>query len=218
MRHLRTLYNKDLDLEFYHIPKNGMTTVLYGIGGFEWIPVTKIPKTAKTFCVLRDPYKRAVSSFGHFFFYEGCKNIPEQTLREFSDAKISEFIRAGFSINGFGLFLKEIMDNGIFNNHNRPQSWFISGKAEDISTFPEQERGMYSHRSIDNVDFFYNTETLNSEFSKTHNVNNHQVKNQGLYPYKQGQDLLTASKTQFRDLIKGIYREDFELYKKHIKQ
>ena len=217
MSNLRTLYNKNLDLQFYHIPKNGMTTVLYGIGGFEWIPLSDLPKSAKTFCVLRDPYKRAVSSFGHFFFYERCQNIPEQTLREFTNEKISAFLNAGFSIRGFELFLLEIKNNGIFNNHNRPQSYFLSGNQDHILTFPEQERCMYCHRSLDNIDTFYNIESLNSEFSKKHNVTNTSVKNQGLFTHEQRKLLLTAAMGQFKEIIEEIYGIDVDSYNKYIK-
>jgi len=204
-----TLYNKKLNLEFYHIPKNGMTTVIHGIGGFKWVEVDTIPEDSKTFCVLRNPTERLVSSFGHFAFSDRFKEVKNHTLRKLPNEAISEFIRLGYTKSGFRKFVSEIKENGIFNGHHRPQVEFLDGtKRKDPKI---------NHRSIDNIDIFCSHQNINQDLKLLTSIDVPHL-NKGSMNKKSKSEILDFAFNQVSDDIKEIYSEDFKLYNKYIKQ
>lgn len=205
----RTLYNKKLNLEFYHIPKNGMTTVIHGIGGFKWVDPAAVPKNATTFCVLRDPFLRAVSSFDHFAFSDRFKNIPEQSIRNLSEDKLADFVRRGFTKYGFDSFIKEIENNGIFNEHHRPQVGFLEGNKNKNPTI--------SSRKMDNIDLFLKHKNLSEGLSEIMGVKIPHL-NKGYSTPTGKTKILEFAQDQIGDRIKDLYEEDFKIYNKYIKQ
>lgn len=204
-----TPYNKKLNLEFYHIPKNAMTTVMHGIEGFEWTDVDKVPSNATTFCVLRHPIKRAVSSFEHFVFSDGFKNVPQQTLRKLKQETLSEMKRLGFTKNGFEKFISEIESNRVFNEHHRPQYEFLDGY--------ESEDPKIAHRRLDNINFFCSHENINQDLKDLSGINVPHL-GKGYGSKNTRKKILEFAHNQMRDRLKKIYQRDFDLYKKHIEK
>jgi hypothetical protein len=213
-----TLYSQDLDLEFYHIPKNGMTSVIRGVKGFKWVPLDQIKSTTKTICFLRDPIKRFVSAFEHFVWYEGSSPFIEgQSVRRLDEREQRMLGRGNFTVEGLNNFIRVIEKGGFFNNHHLKQIHYLDG-----SNGPLSSDGKISHRSIDKIDHFYPLKNIPQTFKENHGLklanNRDIVMNEGLGSKKAKSEILEFVRMEKTNILRELYREDFELYEKYINQ
>lgn len=218
-----TLYNQELDIEFYHIPKNGMTSVIRGIKGFKWVPIDHIKPTTKKVCIIRDPVKRIVSAFEHFVFYENASPYTkEQSLRRITESEIEKLggrnnKQSYFSPQGFKSFLGIIKNGGYFNRHHLKQIDYLDGSTGPLASNPR-----ISHRRIDNIDHFYPLGDLVQTFKSNHGLklqnSSDIVMNKGLGPKPVKAKILDFARKEQIKIITELYREDFELYEKYIKK
>ncbi len=117
-------YSKTYDLEFFNIPKCAMTTIRV-ILDLKWCHRDSLPRSRHTFCVLRDPVDRFVSSYNTIVFrtLDGDKAIRHLPWYQEIIERINEETNIKRRV---GAYLREIQEGGFFDSHHFPQSYFIS--------------------------------------------------------------------------------------------
>jgi len=196
------LYNKNLNIEFYHIPKNGMTTMLRELK-FSWKDYNEIPNDRKIIAIIREPVDRFISSYIHFIKHYRGGNT-EQTFRKI-DVNRKDIINTNHSnCLGIETFLIELEENGFFDNHNLPQISYLEGK-----NLPGQ---ISSNRSVNKITNFIKFDTINEDVSKVLN------KDVTLPVRNKGNDNIRRQikncAENFRSRIEKLYEEDYKLYNK----
>lgn len=196
------LYNKNLNIEFYHIPKNGMTTMLRVLK-FSWEDYNQIPNDRKIITIIRDPVDRFISSYIHFIkHYQGGNT--EQTFRKINVNKKNLINNNYTNCLGIETFLIELEENGFFDNHNLPQISYLEG-----TNLPGK---IFSNRSINKITNFIKFDTINEDLSEVlnkditlpiHNKGNDNIRRQ-----------IENCVEDFRNRIEKLYKEDYNLYKK----
>jgi hypothetical protein len=149
-----TLYNKEYNLEFWHITKNAMTSIIHELG-FSWVSVSEIPIERKIFCVIRNPIDRFLSS------YLMCKrlygnNNHQFNMRKISDDKINKMFK-GDIISGYDFYIDEIVNNGYFDSHNIHQTYYIDNYIEG--------KNVDYTRDMDNITNYILMDDLNGDLS-----------------------------------------------------
>ena len=211
------LYNKDLNLQFYHIPKNAMTSAIRGLK-LKWADTQQIQTSfqgQRTLAILRDPVKRFVSSFNYILF------LQNPHTRDFSSA-----VRVPNSsyLDSAEAYLIELENNGFFDSHNLPQCWWLDEKyTEDLWKIPApterwkrrltNHSNHFSGRTIDQVTNFVRFESLNKELGLL--APNYPIPhlNSAIRLRNDGPEKF-AHKNRAR--IEALYHDDTELYKKFI--
>ena len=99
----KTMYNREYNIDFYNIPKCGMTSIVKSIN-FEWVDIESIPKDRKIFTVIRNPISRCISSYLHIKRNQG-----------FSHRKpVNKNIFKGDLLKSFDDYLVELETYGVF--------------------------------------------------------------------------------------------------------
>ena len=118
------MYSQPYDLEFFNIPKCAMTTIRI-ILNLKLKSRNSLPASRKTFCILRNPVDRFVSSYNSIIFHTNdgdAKNREKPWYQEIVDKVNKET-----NINDkAAVYLNEIQENGFFDSHHFPQAFFIS--------------------------------------------------------------------------------------------
>lgn len=198
----KTLYNKDLNLEFYHITKNAMTAIINTLQ-LKWTNIETLPDNRKTFAVIRNPIKRCVSGFIEIHkLYQ--INIREHTFKPLNK-ELEDLIFKNPDIEtAFGIYIDEIEKNGFFEQHNLSQNKFLDGYiVPDLFTIP---------RKIENVTDYILFEDMDKQIS---NLINKDIKIKRLnVGNKSMKDRLYKILPTYEERIKNIYLDDWELYQK----
>ena len=99
-----TYYSKRYNLQFYPTTKCAMTTITRSLQfDIQLINLSELPNDVKTFCIVRDPYERSISSFCHIQRHD-CTAL---------------------SVRGYFKLLDEY---GYFDSHCWPQYYFLNWK------------------------------------------------------------------------------------------
>ena len=211
------LYNKDLNLQFYHIPKNAMTSTIRGLK-LKWVSAEQIQdffEGRRTLAILRDPLKRFVSSFNYILY------LQNPHTSDFSSA-----IRRPPSsyLESAEAYLIELENNGFSDSHNLPQCWWLDEKyIEDLfkieAPTEKVKQKLVGHanrvrgRTISQITHFARFESLNEDLSLL-------APNYTIPRLNKGRKLRKAGPEKFaqknRARIEALYRDDVELYKKFI--
>lgn len=194
----KTLYSEKYNFEYYHIPKNGMTSIINSFK-LKWVNQDQL-KGQKVVCILRDPVDRAISSY---FFLKKHPNI--QNIRPV-DIGMTQKMFMVDDVKGFGEYLNEIDENGYFDNHNLPQVNYLNSLAGKIPG-PVQ-----TDRSINKITDFIEFKHMNDSFKKIFNCN---IEIAHLNRSSSNKELKTTLKSLFHKKIKKIYNEDYQLYKNY---
>ena len=119
----RSFYNKSNNLEYYHIPKNAMTSIRFHFG-IDWTEYTEpLPLDRRVFCVLRNPVDRFISSF--LYLSRPGYGGQTQPVRPMDKTSLDAIFKAPNMLDGFSKYLSEIEINGFFDNHHIPQSYYM---------------------------------------------------------------------------------------------
>jgi len=96
------LYSKKYNLVFYNITKCAMTSISKSKQlDIKQVDINTIPSDAKTFCVLRNPFERAISSYTHIKKHD----LPNLTVQQ---------------------YVQMLVTQGFFDNHCLPQYYFLN--------------------------------------------------------------------------------------------
>ena len=181
-----TLYSPKYNFEYYNIHKNAQTSILNTFYHHDkkvkdrifWYKINDLPSDRKIICVLRDIYDRAVSGFLYIIHWgRGQMNI-----RKLSQTACTKIMYNKNILQAFDYYLKEIKNNGFFDNHSLPQLYFLDNTIKD-------KYKSYKHssdRNIKSVTHFMNFNKINKEFKLLFNIklrNDNTTKKQ-LIPYK----------------------------------
>jgi hypothetical protein len=153
-----TLYNKEHNLEFWHITKNAMTSIIHQLN-FNWVSVSEIPEERKIFCVIRNPIDRFLSSYLMCRRLYGLNNH-HFNMRKISNNDINKMFKNDI-LDGCQRYINEITNNGYFDSHNVSQTFYIDNYIEGKNT-------EYT-RYIDNINYFILMDDLNKDLSKLFN-------------------------------------------------
>ena len=196
----KTLYNKDYNVEFYHITKNGMTAIINSLP-LVWTDIQLLPEDRKIFTMIRNPLKRFLSGYIEVKKLYGMGN-KEHTFRKLPPNVEDDIFRKSKLPESFELYISEIERNGFFDSHNLPQYTFLEGyTVPDLFLIP---------RKIKNVTNFLRFEEMNDQIStlvgdevviEKFNVGNVTVK-----------EALSPLLEKYKDKIELLYPEDFKLY------
>jgi hypothetical protein len=201
----KTLYNKEHNVEFWHIPKNAMTSIIADLSFF-WVPNTQLPKDRKIFCVIRNPLDRILSSYlmcrdvlyGPYMSVYNIRNIDPTSDMFNLDKDI---------LKGYQDYIDEIINNGPFDTHNIKQVHYIKDYVE-----PTQPNTI---RLFDKITDFILMDNLNKELSKLFNkeivLNKHNEANPLHIGLKKSLKEITEKN---RDRILNYYNEDYAIYSK----
>ena len=196
------LYNENLNIEFYHIPKNGMTTMLV-VFKFSWKDYKEMPDDRKIIAIIREPIDRFISSYIHFIKHYRDGNT-EQTFRKISMDRKYIIDKNYNNCQGVETFLSEIEENGFFDNHNLPQISYLEG-----TKLPGH---ILSNRSINKITNFIKFDKISEDISEILNEDiTLPVRNKG------NDSIRTEIKNcveGFRKRIENLYNEDYKLYNK----
>ena len=152
----KTLYNKELNLEFYHITKNAMTAIINSLP-LHWEDINTLPNDRKIFAVIRNPVKRCVSGFLeiHKLYNQGVR---EHTFNPLDKILENKIFRNPNIKESFDLYIETLENNGFFDSHNSSQMTFLDGY-----TVP----GLFTNpRKIENITNFIKFEDMDNQISK----------------------------------------------------
>ena len=198
----KTLYNKEHNLEFWHITKNAMTSIIHQLN-FDWVDINVIPKDRKIFCVMRNPIDRMLSSFIM------CKKLYSNTanifsMRDVSDEKIKLMFFNESISNGYINYINEIYDNGYFDSHNISQTYYIDDYIEgSYKNYVRKKENITNYILMDNIE-----EGLSNIFNKNVKLN---ISNSSNIPPNIKQNLKQISK-EYKEKITSYYKSDTILY------
>ena len=202
----KTLYSPKYNFEFYNIHKNAQTSILNTFNHpnkkdkdrIEWHITKDLPKNRITLCIIRDVYNRAISSY----LYIIHRLNPSFNFRILSIEKILNIYHNKNILNGFEYYLKEIKQNGHFNNHSLSQLDFLDNTIK-------RKYGDYmlsSDRDVKNITHYIKFEEVNEKIKKLFNV---ELKrdNQNRINYKK---YIKQNIEKYKNLIEHIYKDDIE--------
>lgn len=150
-------YSEKYNLEFYNIPKNGMTATIYYLELKAipriWITATQKPQV---FCILRNPIDRTISSYSFLRDLYALNTGKPTMFRELDDQLINNMF-FGDLATGYQLYLDELSTNGPFDEHNLHQYMFLTNQQ-----CPHQLAfGLHKMtRSIEKINTFINFDTM----------------------------------------------------------
>lgn len=193
-----TLYNSNTNLEYYHIPKNGMTSLIKTLN-VKWEYISEIPKERTTLAVLREPISRFMSSFNYLLNRRNREHI----IRDISKEKLNKIFNKQNIKQSIENYISEIEENGFFDHHNLPQINYLNG-----------DHDLHSNRKISDINIFIDFELLKD---KTLNIDGNVYNT----CYLNSSNSITKNKVKqeinyFTDRIIKLYEEDYILYKNKI--
>jgi len=159
-----------------------------------------VPEDAKIFCILRDPYERALSSYVHVAWL--AKNRARMLL----------------SVEKYFETLWHDGTPKYINSHCWPQSYFLEYS-------PEYLGNSWIGRRLNKVDYFLNINHLNSDLSKiTGDTIRLTKQNIGCGLIGPGRILPSEHKTamaefkqeKYKEDVKRLYEMDYRLYNEKI--
>ena len=120
----RSFYDKSNNLEYYHIPKNAMTSIRFHFR-IDWVEYTKpLPLDRRVFCVLRNPVDRLISSY--LYLKRPGYGGQTQPVRPMDKTSLDAIFKVSNMLDGFSKYVSEIELNGFFDNHHIPQSYYMN--------------------------------------------------------------------------------------------
>ena len=120
----RSFYDQSNNLEYYHIPKNAMTSIRFHFG-INWTEyVEPLPLDRRVFCVLRNPVDRLISSF--LYLSRPGYGGQVQPVRPITKPSLDAIFKVGNLSDSFSKYVSEIELNGFFDNHHLPQSYYTN--------------------------------------------------------------------------------------------
>lgn len=208
----KDMYSSILGLRFFHIPKNAMTAVIRSQISlenkrlFKWTPLKNIPHTSKTFCVLREPLDRAISSY---IQVKGMWNHPRKKLL-YANIMPSKYLKLMFTTlpekEGIKLYLEFTKKYGFVDGHNEPQINWISSN----------QHAQLTGRKLENIDYFVDFEHIEKDLKK---ITGKKIKifsfNVASSDFKKRWGPIF---NLYKDLVYEIYGEDLKLYKEKIRR
>ena len=192
-----TLFSEKYNFEYYHVPKNGMTSVLRSTD-IKWVDQETAPKDRKVVCVLRDPVDRIISSY---FFLKMHPKI--QSIRTVTNEMVQKMFRND-DITGFKEYLNEIRTNGPFDNHNLPQLDYLNDKNGIIPG------DVKTNRSVDKITDFIEFKDMSNGFSE---IVGEPINIKHLNKSSSTKEMKNKIKNLYSEQIIELYKEDYELYK-----
>jgi hypothetical protein len=180
----KDLYSKSLNIRFYHIPKNAMTSIINSTD-LTWVNIESI-KNVKVVAVIREPFDRFVSSY-----LEVVNNRKNKHLR---GERIRRSLSKGLIEEIYGnpdKYLNEILENGFWDGHQLPQTYYLNSDIHG--------------RSIDSIDEFVTFDKINDYFK---NLRRHNAKS------AEEKKMVKETFLPRKDEILNLYEEDNNLWKK----
>lgn len=189
-------YSEKHNLRWLHIAKNGMTSIRRSGLGFKWTPVSQIGRSCTVFCVLRHPYRRAISSYLHVRRYLRRKPYARLDQMRHIPRDVYEAIAGIINKRSINAYLSEIERAGPFNGHSCSQMHFLTLDKRN--------------RSLDLIDVYLNLANINRGISK---LIGRPTKLPVVNTCKKS-DKFKARKhfKKFRKRVQQIYRDDFLLF------
>lgn len=188
----KTMYCEKYNIEFYNIPKCGMTSVVNSIN-FKWSQIDTLPENRAVFTIIRNPVDRCISSYLHIKRY---KNFSHRQ-------PVDKNIFSGPTLISFDKYLTELEKYGFLDSHDLPQMYFIDGVTSKMIKIP---------RKFENVDVFILFENMQNELNKLIN-DKIKLKKLNINTSVEKQQLKN-NLSKFESRIIKLYRKDFELYNK----
>lgn len=205
-----TLYNQTHKLEFYHITKNAMTSIRRGFpdGGFRWISTEEVDKSARTFCVLRKVFQRAVSSY-KMIIKLLRKSDTRYSLRQLRDKDVEVLINGDLT-SSISCYLDQL-EEGFFDTHCVPQLYFL-GRFFNNQIVKRTANFKPKKRSVADVDLFLDLDVLDLQFerlginTKLPCLNSRRKKRKS-----EEEEFLYSTFNQYEDRVNKIYACDLAL-------
>jgi len=192
----QVLYNPQYNLEYYHITKNGMTSIIPSLG-MSWFPIDTIPEDRKVLAIIRDPITRFLSGYLEVTKYYKAGLLDGHVVRK---PKLKIF--GGTNQDTFLRYLEEIEKRGWFDGHNAPQHTFMSNELP--------KKGSITHRNVDKVTDFVLFENMNKGLNELIGKGVHLLRNNvGNANSKLALKSVCEANS---DRIINIYREDYNLH------
>jgi len=204
----KDLYSRKYNLRFYHITKNAMTSIITS-ADLNWVEVEEIPQNAKTFCVLRNPFDRAISSYLHIkLLMKECNGqspsypYAEREIKLTYD-RVKDIFFNSVEKDGINEYIKEIYQKGFFDSHHIPQVSFLNRKRRK--------------RDRRNVDYYLNFENLNNELREI-TCRDLKMKHLNRKSYRKRRQRRKLRKyfEEHEENIYEIYADDWDLYNRRI--
>jgi hypothetical protein len=219
----KELYSTKYKFKYYHIPKNGITSILrVCINDNEiknsissnWVNVDSLPEDTKTICVLRDPYKRFISGYlqgkellGHYLSHKNIDPMDKLRFglcREVSDDLLRKIYGTKDTLTGMKILLNEMNTNGNLEHHTMRQVDFVNYKGRYYNT------KFNIYRDVDDVDIFLNHDTITNDIKMVHG----DIKLPHLN--KKSNEVAKEAASKIKDDILYYYEKDMDLYTEKI--
>ena len=190
-------YSKTYNLEFFNIPKCAMTTIRVALD-LKQVLRDSLPQSRHTFCILRDPVDRFVSSYNSIVFRTLDGDEVNRHLPWYQEIinRINEETSVKRKVD---VYLREIQEGGFFDSHHLPQSHFVSAV-----------RG----RNESMLDYVIDFSNLYEDLLRIPSIRKIGLKKKHLnrqrWPDLESRDL---SAHQI-EVIKDLYAQDYELLKR----
>jgi hypothetical protein len=194
-----SLFNSKYNLEFWHIPKNAMTTIIHQLK-FNWEVIEKLPSDRKIFCILRDPLSRFLSS------YLMVRHLYKSGNHRYNLRKFNNFFTDDI-FKDYETYTDEILSNGHFDAHNTKQLYFID-------KYIEKGHEDYE-RKIENVTDFIIFDNMDEELSLlTNDSVKLQTMNKSSIDTNIKNQLKEMTNNELSDKILTYHKDDLLLYEK----
>jgi hypothetical protein len=209
---LKTLYSSKYNVEFYHIPKNAMTSTIKSLN-LRWVPTDQVPENRVVFCILRSPINRCVSSYLQLrdFYNKGKFKF---SYRRLSNNKLKKIFKTSNVVTGFRDYLFELETNGFLDAHDIPQLHYLTNEHKIL--FPNTN--WIADRNVNSINKYLDIENLSDEMKDLLEDKNFEIKRVNKSTVSLSKRIKHSLDSSLRDRINKIYSKDFELYTEHIKR
>lgn len=190
-------YSEEKKLAFFAVPKNASTALRNSIGPtdakYYFDEGVELGDDVVKFTVIREPVDRFVSAY---------LEVLKRAIIDCPGTRGKKFYTIRDEKERFKEFINEIDKNGFWENHARPQSFYLSDKDGNIL----------------DLDFVFNFNQIADGLDKMAEETGIRLTPKREWFHHPGDKQIVHSyiDDELRERIKKIYAKDFELYEKSV--